>query len=112
MRTLVFAVALVTPAAISACGGAREDRCARAVARLARISEARAMPVPPSNVQDEMVAQCRAGDGPREDPVLRCALDAADDAAAAACIDAFVGRVFRPSRRDGEARGLNPLLGR
>jgi hypothetical protein len=95
-----------------ACRNAEHDACEQAVARLARIDAAHASRRPNADHTSDVLDECRHGKYAAYDPVLRCALDADSDDAAAACIDAFVTTVLKPgtTRGSDSPGGLNPLL--
>jgi hypothetical protein len=98
------------------CDRTRDDECARAFARLARIHAKHppALKAAPG-VADEALERCRHGRYARFDPVLRCAMDSKTDDEAASCIDEFARAVTKAP--DGEAKsppkkdvGFNPLF--
>src|SRR5262245_57276051 len=76
------------------------DPCERAIERLARLNAS-----PPKGALD----LCRHGKYAQYDPVLRCAMDADSDEAAATCIDQFVHSVVKPDAHNRTGSGLNPL---
>jgi hypothetical protein len=88
--------------------------CDRALARLARIREARHQ-VRPSAAG---VALSREGCEKvgRKDPTIRCALDSPTDEATAQCLDQFLRAVVHDDSPPGAppmptaGKGLNPLL--
>ena len=84
--------------AVSGCKPA--DDCERAVDRLLRIT--------PGPGRAHMLDSCRTSKTAALDPVLRCAMDSASDAEAAACIERGIRDVVKPGSGDGS--GINPLL--
>jgi hypothetical protein len=95
---------------LAACGcqARNPDDCERALARIARIDASRSMPRASATHTKDALEQCRHSKYAAYDPVLRCAMDAPSDAAAASCIDRFVNSTLKPGAAGGG--GLNPLL--
>ncbi|HTJ47160.1 MAG TPA: hypothetical protein VL463_33895 [Kofleriaceae bacterium] len=90
--------------------------CDRALARLARIREAKHQ-VRPSAAGVELMREGCEKVG-RKDPAIRCALDTPTDEAAAQCLDRFLRAVVHDDSPPGSGappvppagQGLNPLL--
>jgi len=95
--SLAACIGLVT----AGCGRAT-DSCDRAIERLDRIHALTA------KQKTDALEECRQGKYAAYDPVLRCALDAETDAAAASCIERFQKAVLKPGAAEGA--GKNPLL--
>jgi hypothetical protein len=83
------------------------DECQRAVARLARIKQAKGDPTTSKAPTERMLESCRTGKYAAYDPVLRCAMDSRTDEIAAECIDRGLKEVLGGS---GDGSGVNPLL--
>lgn len=105
-RSGSLALLALALAAAGACRHHVPDACERAAARLQRIEAARPAPsIPPASTgrglnplmamsaserASLVIDECRRGKYASYDPVLRCAMDAPSDDAAAACIDRIV----------------------
>jgi hypothetical protein len=106
VSTSIKALAACILLATFGCRHRDADKCERALTRLDRISQT--MTKLSAKQRDNTLEACRHGKYAASDPVVRCAMDADSDDAAASCIDKFVRTVVKPGTEGGS--GINPLV--
>jgi hypothetical protein len=115
MAALVATTTLAFSSMLLQQGCREQDKCDKAFARLERIAAKRGEPKASESMKSLVMEQCRSEKG-TWDPVINCALHAASDDEADACIQAGIKDVLHSNDDEGSSgsasggKGLNPLL--